>query len=274
MITNSAKPPDFSHHRFLIADDRGFLRSVIQSILVRCQAGDVKHAANGIEAMKVLTAARGAVNCLLCDWNMAPLDGLTLLRAIRAGDVKHTPRDTRVIMLTGYSHETVVNRAIAMGANGYIVKPASLDRVVSAVKNAFSRDFELHSAESYRSMKVAELPNTLAGVVPRVSPWILWSRMRARSRVEFTKQRELIRVEGHSHSKENAESRLAFKNVQKVDLASVEPGKILAEDLFDEDGTLLLGAGTILNESLLQRLRNLSGGEESHLMIGQLASGV
>lgn len=154
--------PDFSKYRFLIADDRAFLRSVIQSILVRCHARDIKHASNGIEAMKVLTAARGAVDCVFCDWNMAPLDGLTLLRAIRAGDVMHTPRDTRVLMLTGYSDENVVSLAIAMGANGYIVKPASLDRVVGAVNNAFSRTTILKAPESYRAMKVVDLPNTVS----------------------------------------------------------------------------------------------------------------
>jgi len=263
---------DFSKYRFLIADDSAFLRGVIQSILLRCRARDIKHAANGIEAMKVLTATRGTVDCVLCDWNMAPLDGLTLLRAIRAGDVRHTPRDINFIMLTGYSHAKVVDLAIAMGATGYIVKPASLDRVVGAINNAFSRSIPLQPPETYRSMKVADLPNNVAGDVARVSPWILWSRMRGGSRGELTQQLELIRLEGVSHSKDNAAGRRAMQNLQKVELGSVDPGRILAEDLFDEDGTLLLASGTKLTASLLQRLKDLAGGEESQLMIGEFVS--
>jgi DNA-binding NarL/FixJ family response regulator len=264
--------PDFSKYRFLIADDRAFLRSVIQSILVRCRARDIKHAANGIEAMKVLTAARGSIDCVLCDWNMAPLDGLTLLRTIRAGDVRHTPRDTRVLMLTGYSDEKVVNVAIAMGANGYIVKPASMDTVVGAINNAFSRPVTLKSPESYRAMKVVDLPNTVEDDSKGVSPWILWSRMRGRSRSEMTKNLDLIRLEGEALSKEQAESRRAMKNIQKMNLSNVVPGQILAEDLFDEDGRLLLVSGTKLNESLLQRLKALVDGEEAQVMIGEFVA--
>jgi len=261
--------PDFSKYIFLIADDRAFLRSVIQSILVRCHARDIKHASNGIEAMRVLTAARGSVDCLFCDWNMEPLDGLTLLRAIRAGDVRHTPRDTRVLMLTGYSDENVVSIAIAMGANGYIVKPASLDRVVGAVNNAFSRTTVLKTPESYRAMKVVDLPNVGADESKGVSPWIMWSRMRGRSRGEMTKHLDVIRIEGEALSKENAERRRPMKNIQKMDLSNVVASQVLAEDLFDEDGRLLLVSGTKLNESLLQRLRELVDSEETQVMIGE-----
>jgi len=261
--------PDFSKYRFLIADDRAFLRSVIQSILVRCSARDIKHAPNGIEAMKVLTDARGTIDCVFCDWNMAPLDGLTLLRAIRSGDVRHTPRDTRVLMLTGYSDEKVVSLAIAMGANGYIVKPASRDRVVGAVNNAFSRTIVLKTPEAYRAMEVVDLPNTGANDAKGASPWILWSRMRGRSRGEMAKHLDLIRLEGEALSKEQVESRRPMKNIQKMNMSSVVPNQILAEDLFDEEGRLLLVSGTKLNESLLQRLKELVDGEETQVMIGE-----
>jgi len=264
------EPANYSAYRFLIADDRAFLRSMVQSILIRCQARDIKHAADGAEAMKVLTQTRGTIDCVLCDWNMEPVDGLTLLKAIRAGDIRHVPRDMCVIMLTGHANEAVVKTAVSMGANGYVVKPVSMEKLIRAIDNGLAKKVELKPADDYRSISTVSLPGTVLSPVKRVPPWTLWSKMRVKALEEMTKRIEQIREEGERLLHDQSEVKRPVTNKQRTELDAVPPGKVLAEDIIAEDGTLLLASGIVLNESLLMRLKELAADstEPVHLTIG------
>jgi PleD family two-component response regulator len=60
------------------------------------------------------------VHLVISDFNMPKLDGLGLLRAIRA----HPPiQTTAFIMLTGRADRELVQRAVQFGVNNYLVKP-------------------------------------------------------------------------------------------------------------------------------------------------------
>ena len=70
---------------------------------------------------------------VISDFNMPKLDGLGLLRAIRA----HPPvAKTAFIMLTGRADRELVQRAAQFGVNNYLVKPftvATLKEKIEAV---------------------------------------------------------------------------------------------------------------------------------------------
>ncbi|MFT4076208.1 MAG: response regulator [Asticcacaulis sp.] len=83
--------------------------------------------ANGAkEALSVLQAAahRGeSIDLLLVDINMPGMDGFELLEALRRDPaLKHIS----VVMCTGSTYDQDLARARALGAAGYMVKPASL----------------------------------------------------------------------------------------------------------------------------------------------------
>ena len=54
--------------------------------------------------------------------------------------------------------------------------------------------------------------------------------------------------------------------------AYIEPGAILFEDFCDQNGTILLTAGTILNERVLRQLRSVTtkDGDEPRLWVGKI----
>ncbi|MNY69184.1 Chemotaxis protein CheY [compost metagenome] len=56
----------------------------------------------------------------MSDWNMPNLDGLDMLKQIRADDnLKHLP----VLMVTAEAKKENIIAAAQAGANGYVVKP-------------------------------------------------------------------------------------------------------------------------------------------------------
>jgi len=265
--------PDLANHNFLIVDDMPFLRATIQGMLRNCKAYDVSQAADGSEAMKILSLNLVAIDCVLCDWNMAPIDGLELLRAIRTGSVHNTPRDLCFIMITGHADVDVVKTALAMDANGYIVKPLSVNKLVMTIKQAFANPKILKPVNVYESMGGTD---HLAAEIDRptrsMPSWALWSAMRGGEQQVWTKQIDDIRSSSLENTSSELTKKITIVNKQRLDLSDVTEGKMLAEDIFTEEGKLLLAYGTRLTRSLINRLSILTetSAVKARLLVGDI----
>jgi two-component system chemotaxis response regulator CheY len=90
----------------------------------------IVQAANGVEALDY--AKTGELpRLVLTDVNMPDMDGLTLVRELRAlPDYKHIP----ILMLTTESGADIRKRAKENGATGWIVKPFSPQELLATVK--------------------------------------------------------------------------------------------------------------------------------------------
>jgi two-component system chemotaxis response regulator CheY len=119
-----------SEVRALIVDDSSVMRKIVERCLR--QAGleslVVVEAGNGVEALELLRTAK--VDLILTDINMPSMDGLELVRQIRAQDLA---KDVPVIMITTESSEEQVKQAIQAGARGYIRKPFTAGQVKERV---------------------------------------------------------------------------------------------------------------------------------------------
>src|SRR5688572_11351707 len=98
--------PNFSSLRVLIADDKAFIRSIVQGMLLRLKVKGVLQASNGDHAIKLLRKYTHRVGCIISDWNMDPVGGLELLRTVRSGQITGLPAATCFIMLTGHARES------------------------------------------------------------------------------------------------------------------------------------------------------------------------
>ena len=112
----------------LCADDSASIRQMVPFTLQ--SAGYQPVTANdGSDALAKLDAERFAM--VITDLNMPGLDGLSLIRKIRAN-----PRHAGVpiVMLTTESEESKKLEGKAAGATGWIVKPFDQARLLAAVK--------------------------------------------------------------------------------------------------------------------------------------------
>lgn len=102
----------------LVVDDSTIMRKVLKAHL-KTLGFDVTEAVNGLDALAQLRDMERA-DVLLVDWNMPEMDGITFVRAVRAGaDYTSVP----VMMVTTNSDHAHVSQALAAGANEYIKKP-------------------------------------------------------------------------------------------------------------------------------------------------------
>jgi len=117
--------------QLLIADDHDVIRSGLKSMLATTDIKVVAEAATGQEAVKL--ALENPVDAVLMDVRMPDGDGLTAL-----GRIKLDKPNLPVLMFSQFDNPTYVARAVAMGANGYLLKGCTRDQLVNAIKSAAS----------------------------------------------------------------------------------------------------------------------------------------
>src|ERR1700733_568996 len=114
----------------LVIDDDQSLRETLSDLLAG-EGHEVLQAANGEEAIAILHTT--APDVALCDWRMAPLGGLDVLKSLqREGHERSVP----VIVLTAYGDAESTVQAMQAGAYDFLVKPVDVDAVLSTVTRA------------------------------------------------------------------------------------------------------------------------------------------
>ena len=110
----------------LVVDDSRAVRMMLKRMLTECGFDGVAEAGHGLEALTRL--AEGPLpDVMLVDWNMPEMNGIELIRAVRA-----TPeyRAIPVVMVTTETAAAQVVRALAAGASDYVMKPFTRDVIV------------------------------------------------------------------------------------------------------------------------------------------------
>ena len=114
----------------LIADDQTLVRSGLRAI-IESEPGMkvVGEAADGAEAVEAVRRLRPDV--ALMDIRMPRLDGVAATRALLRGAV---PVPTKIMILTTFHVDEYVTQALRAGASGFLLKDATGDQLVEAVR--------------------------------------------------------------------------------------------------------------------------------------------
>jgi len=105
--------------KVLVVDDSSTMRRIIKNTLSRLEYEDVLEGENGAEGWMILNQ-NPSIGMLITDWNMPEMNGLELVKKVRA-DSRFT--DLPIIMVTTEGGKTEVITALKAGVNNYIVKP-------------------------------------------------------------------------------------------------------------------------------------------------------
>ena len=104
--------------KIMIVDDYSTMLRIIRNLLRQLDFVNVDEANNGSDALQKLKES--PFNLIISDWNMEPMTGLDLRKAVRAdAKLKHIP----FIMITAESKTENVVLAKQAGVSNYIVKP-------------------------------------------------------------------------------------------------------------------------------------------------------
>ena len=116
-------------HTIVIADDHTLFREGLRALL--CAHEDLHvlgEAENGQEALRAV--AKHKPDLLLMDLSMPKMGGLEAIKEVK----RHVP-GTKVLVLTIHGTEEFVLEALHAGASGYILKDATHDELVLAIRS-------------------------------------------------------------------------------------------------------------------------------------------
>jgi len=105
--------------KVLVVDDSSTMRRIIVNTLARLGYKDVVQGADGVEAWEAMQN-NPDIGVVITDWNMPNMNGLELVKKIRAEE-KYA--DIPIIMVTTEGGKAEVITALKAGVNNYIVKP-------------------------------------------------------------------------------------------------------------------------------------------------------
>lgn len=120
--------------KILIVDDFATMRRIVKNLLSELGFSNIVEADDGLTALPILK--KGGIDFVVTDWNMPGMQGIDLLRHIRAQkSLAHLP----VLMITAEAKRDQIVEAAQAGVNGYIVKPFNAATLKDKLDKIFAR---------------------------------------------------------------------------------------------------------------------------------------
>jgi len=120
--------------KILVVDDFSTMRRIIKNLLRDLGLTNTQEADDGQTALPMLKD--GDFDFVVTDWNMPGMQGIDLLKHIRADEkLKHLP----VLMVTAEAKREQIIAAAQAGVNGYIVKPFTAGTLKEKLDKIFQR---------------------------------------------------------------------------------------------------------------------------------------
>lgn len=120
--------------KILIVDDFSTMRRIVKNLLRDLGFNNTAEADDGKTAWPMLQT--GKFNFLVTDWNMPVMDGLALLKTVRADEKL---KDMPVLMVTAEAKRDQIVIAAQAGVNGYVVKPFTAIILKEKIDKIFER---------------------------------------------------------------------------------------------------------------------------------------
>ncbi len=150
--------PVYSLDRFslFLVEDNTYVRNILESLLRHFQIGQIRLAGNGQEAIEYFQtvstkpgqAGASAVDIVIADLLMAPINGLLLLRWLRTAEDSPN-RFIPVVMLSGAADAQYVNAARDLGVTEFLAKPFSAESVYGHLLRVIDRPRQFVTTRHY-----------------------------------------------------------------------------------------------------------------------------
>jgi CheY-like chemotaxis protein len=236
----------------LIVDDQDFIRETMEASLIATGGYRVLQAGDGMEAIELIHDAAtriGAtgvdlmapasdtgprIDCIVSDINMQPMNGLEFVKAIRVG-LTPMPRQTPVILLTGYAEKHFLSTAVALDVSGFLVKPISGAVFRERIERAISTPIAPKPQSDYATLIVPDV-SAMDFVASATTPVRRTANMRAG----------------------DLAAHLDKARPHPVAPLELRVGDRLSEDLVTDEGVVVVPAGTKMVMTLIAAVKDLS----------------
>lgn len=115
--------------KIVLVDDSDIILDIVSQALSMYGYEDILRAKDGEEGIALIKSNKGNIALCIFDVNMPRMDGITLVKEMRAFDTT-----TPIIMLTTETDKSKIITAKENGATGWIVKPFEAEKFIKIVQ--------------------------------------------------------------------------------------------------------------------------------------------
>ncbi len=117
----------------VVDDNTDFLEILCEYLSIKDGLEVVGTASDGIEAVEMITRIRP--DLVILDIVMPKLDGLDVLERINS---LHMDKKPQFIMLSAIGQREITQKALALGAEYFIIKPFDMDDLSARIRQLYS----------------------------------------------------------------------------------------------------------------------------------------
>jgi CheY-like chemotaxis protein len=250
---------DLTHQTILVVEDEAFSRAILVRMLAAMGGPKIYQAANGEEAMQYLWTVP-QLSFVISDLNMPVINGLQVLKGVRSGRCG-VDRGTPFAMLTGHSDKSLVDIALRLDVNSFVIKPVSKEglekRLARLVRSANDTSW-LKSADMYQHIDTKIAIERLTADTEREAA-------RERDDAVARLSAEIALVDRDEAGATRGRQRRGQK-FTAADLAASKGGKFTESDLARADGSA--------DSSVIRRLSSLRGRFKDSDLASDIAAGI
>jgi len=140
-------PLSFQSFQVLAVDDDDLSLGLVVKLCTDLGVAKTVVARTGSEALSALLATSRPFDFILCDLKMPNGNGFQLLKMLRCGQIRSARPDTCFIFMTGICDTPSVQAAAQLDANGYLVKPVTIEKLRAAFTRAKGKTFQVNFAK-------------------------------------------------------------------------------------------------------------------------------
>lgn len=256
MLTTKSFASDF---KILLVEPDKASRSLLGGIIEDLKPARFLAAKSIAEARLAMSDRVEQFDCVILALKNPPSSGFHYLKEIRAGGISRTPHDTKVILVSPPFNRAMVTIAKSLDLDGFISIPVTVASVSNTLSTALKRSRDLQDPNIYEAVK---LPKPVAKKAKEAetkrkvpNARIVWSE-KDREKAELL--RSLKESIANNSDATPAIDESSIENVRTFWLKDLLPGMILAEVITGENDELLLSIGTVLTDSLIDKIKKFS----------------
>lgn len=137
---------NFDRLTVLIVDDCTNMQHLLRALLMSFGFSDVHAAKSGEAGLKTLASL--TPDFIICDYNMAPMNGVEFIRTLRNDEVSPN-RFVPIIMLTGHTEMSNILAARQAGATEFLAKPVSPQSLYKRIEMVIERPRDFVETKSF-----------------------------------------------------------------------------------------------------------------------------
>ena len=248
---------DLSGQTVLVADDVTYSRSIVRWLLRDFGDPKVHQAANGKEALGYLSFG---VDVVISDFNMPKMQGLELLKAVRTGQ-HDIDRATPFAMLTAYSDEHLVDLALALDVNAFLIKPVSKQALATRLEGMLQQSKSgewLKSAEEYGDIDVAwVLDDTESGPKSGGRGRAAASVFRRTADVALLRETRPSQFGASPDTKHSIDDTVDHPDELRCSINEIPKNAMLSRDINTSNGLVFMKRGSRLTPRVVSLLTDL-----------------